>query len=99
VDQYVYGGSPCQLPVADQVVFMEHYHDTTARVCQALCTQLEPERCFGIFYNVTHQICSLTSFSLQSVTLSSCTSNTDNSTRHGLLYFRRHTCLGEYNAK
>ena len=89
-DVYVYNKDICELPSPSEVEFLEHYHDTTAKVCEGLCTELEPERCFGIFYNVTNQICSLSSY-----TESSSTNDCQNTT--GLLYFRRNQCLGEYN--
>ena len=89
-DVYVYNEDTCELPSRFKVEFLEHYHDTTSKVCQTLCSELEAERCFGIFYNVTHQICSLSSY-----TESSSTNDCRNKT--GLLYFRRNLCLGEYN--
>ena len=90
-DQYVYEKGICHLPDSEDVVFMEHYRDTTEKVCQALCTQLEPEKCFGIFYDVKSQVCSLTSYT-QTSGANACRDNSEN----GLLYFRRHVCLGEY---
>jgi hypothetical protein len=62
-DVYVHDAAICAFPGAGvRVTFRQQFRDTSARVCQDLCTQLEPERCFGIFYNVSSQVCWLTSF-------------------------------------
>ena len=84
----MYNNSVCKIPT--NVKFLEEYHDTTVRVCQHLCTDLQPDKCFGIFYDVSTQICTLASYTGESLS-----GDAECPTHGSLLYFRRNPCLGK----
>ena len=103
-DVYVYNSAICKLPSSRDVAFMMAYSDVTATVCEDLCTELEGERCFGIFYNATHQLCYLTSYTGATGGEGGGSGEGDREgeaeevdclDRKGLLYFRRKLCLSK----
>ena len=86
-ESYVYTPDVCKLE--SEIKFTKVHPSTTARVCRHLCSNLEPDRCAGIFYDVYKQTCTLTSYTHNG------TQKCDNSTST-LLYYRRHRCLSRH---
>lgn len=45
--------------------FTQIISETTGRACEHLCTNLEPDRCSGYYYDMTSRECTLTSYTAE----------------------------------